>query len=81
MMSRGVEISIAGGGGEMVRVLSLGGFFFFFLISFVICFTYKKPYAVRAMKRKKPISHNNRPLHLLMGKIKHPKTIENAPLA
>jgi len=27
---RGVEISIAGGGGEMVRVLSLGRFFFFF---------------------------------------------------
>jgi len=35
MISGGVEISIAGGGGEMVRVLSLGcyfSFFFFFLI-------------------------------------------------
>jgi len=31
MMSRGVEISIAGGGGEMVRGLSLGPFFSFFL--------------------------------------------------
>ena len=33
MISRGVEISIAGGGGEMVRGLSLGRFlsFFFFL--------------------------------------------------
>ena len=30
MISRGVEISIAGGGGEIVRVLSLGRFFFFF---------------------------------------------------
>jgi len=30
MISRGVEISIAGGGGEKVRVLSLGGFFSFF---------------------------------------------------
>ena len=30
MISRGVEISIAGGGGEMVRVLSLGHFLFFF---------------------------------------------------
>jgi len=30
MMSHGVEISIAGDGGEMVRVLSLGGFLFFF---------------------------------------------------
>jgi len=30
MISRGVEISIAGGGGEMVRVLSLRRFFSFF---------------------------------------------------
>ena len=29
MISPGVEISIAGGGGEMVRALSLGRFFFF----------------------------------------------------
>ena len=29
MISRGVEISIAGGGGEMVRGLSLGRFSFF----------------------------------------------------
>ena len=29
MISRGVEISIAGGGGEMVGVLSLGCCFFF----------------------------------------------------
>ena len=29
MISRGVEISIAGGGGEMVRGLSLDYFFFF----------------------------------------------------
>jgi len=31
MISRWVVISIAGGGGEMVRGLSLGRFFFFFL--------------------------------------------------
>jgi len=42
MISRGVEISIAGGGGEMVRdggemvrVLSPGLFFFFFFV--IIC--------------------------------------------
>ena len=35
MISCGVEISITGGGGEMVRVLSLGRFFFSFLF-FVI---------------------------------------------
>ena len=29
MISGGVEISNTGGGGEMVRVLSLSGFFFF----------------------------------------------------
>jgi len=39
MISRGVEISIAGGVVAMVRVLSLGRFFFFlFLQSCVICF-------------------------------------------
>jgi len=33
------------------------------------------------MKRKKPISENNRPLHPLIGKIIHLETIEKAPLA
>jgi len=33
------------------------------------------------MKRKKTICHNNHPLHLFMGKIKHPETIGKAPLA
>jgi len=32
MISRGVEISIGGGGGEMVRILSLGGFFLFVFV-------------------------------------------------
>jgi len=30
------------------------------------------------MKRKKPISHNNRLVHLVMGKIKHPETVGKA---
>ena len=34
IFSRGVEISIAGGGGEMVRDLSLGCFFFFLFLFF-----------------------------------------------
>jgi len=34
MISRGVEISIARGGGEMVRVLSVCYFFFFFFFFF-----------------------------------------------
>jgi len=39
MISPGIEISIAGGGGEMVCVLSLGRFFFrvFFLFFFISC--------------------------------------------
>jgi len=57
MISRGVEISIAGGGGEMVRVLSLGHifFFFFFCNHAFIVFRYKKPHAALAMEKTKPI--------------------------
>ena len=45
MISRGVEISITGGGQEMVCVLSLGRFFFsfflffFFFFFFFFCFS------------------------------------------
>jgi len=57
MISGGVEISIAGGGGEMVRVLSLGRYFFLFFCNHVLFVSrYKKPYAALAMKRKKPIN-------------------------
>jgi len=60
MISRGVEISITGGGGEMVRLLSLGRFFFFFFLFFcnhaLFVSRYKKPYAALTMKRKKPIN-------------------------
>jgi len=38
MISRGVEISIAGGGGEMVRGLSLARFFFFFCV--IMCYLF-----------------------------------------
>ena len=56
MISRGVEISIAGGGGEMVHVLSLCRFFFlfsFFCNHALFVSRYKKPYAALAMKTKK----------------------------
>jgi len=64
MISGGVEISIAGGGGEMVRVLPLGRFFFFFFFFFFcnhafIVFRYKKPHSALAMERTKPINQNN----------------------
>jgi len=61
MISRGVEISIAGGRGEMVRVLSLGrvfSFFFSFCNHAFIVFRYKKPHAALAMERTKPIKSN-----------------------
>jgi len=66
MISRGVEISIAGGGGEKVRGggekvrgLSLGHFFFFFFCNHAFnVLRYKKPHAALAMERTKPINQN-----------------------
>ena len=58
MISRGVEISIAEGGGEMVHGLCPCCFFFFLLFFYnhaLFVSRYKKPYAARAMKRKNPI--------------------------
>ena len=54
MISRGVEISIAGGGGEMVRVLSLGRFFFsfFFFIQSLLCLKVQKTHAALAVEIK-----------------------------
>jgi len=58
MISRGVEISIAGGGGGMVRSLSLGCFFlfflflFFFLIKSLLCLKVQKTHAALAMEIK-----------------------------
>jgi len=56
MISRGVEISIAGGGGEMVRVLSLGRFFFLFCNQIVIMFKGTKDSCSASYGDKKPIS-------------------------
>jgi len=83
MISGGVEISSPEVEERWFVSLSHGCilFFNFFLISCVICFRYKKAYAARGMKRKKPRSHNNHPLHLLVGRIKHPETMGKAPLA
>jgi len=55
MISHCVEISIAGGGGEMVRAYPLVVFSFFRNHAF-IAFRYKKPHAALAMKRTKPIN-------------------------
>ena len=61
MISRGVEISIAGGGGEMVRAYPLVGLFFFFFFlffcnQFVIMFKGTKDSCSASYGDKKPIS-------------------------
>ena len=56
MISRGVDISIAGGGGEMVRVVSLHCSFFFFCNQIVIMFTGTKDSCSASYGDKKPIS-------------------------
>jgi len=63
MISRGGEISIAGGGGDMVRVLSLGRLFSFFSFFFslfcnqiVIMFKGTKDSCSASYGDKKPIS-------------------------
>jgi len=73
MISRGVEISITGVGGEIVRVLSLGRFFFFFCNHALFVSRYKKPYAALAMKRKKPINAIPPPASPLHGKNQTPR--------
>jgi len=62
MSSRGVEISIAGGGGEMVRgpISWSFSFFFFFCNHAFIVFRYKRPYAALAMERTKPINQKHK---------------------
>jgi len=58
MISCGVEISIAGGGGEMVRAYLLVGFFFlfFFCNQIVIMFKGTKDSCSASSGDKKPIS-------------------------
>jgi len=55
MISHGVEISIAGGGGEMVRAIALGVsffLFFFFVIKSLLCVEVQKTHAALAMEIK-----------------------------
>jgi len=74
MISRGVEISIAGGVVVMVSVLSLGqSFHFFFCNDALFVSRYKKPYAALAMKRKKPINANPPPASHLHRKNQTPR--------
>jgi len=75
MISRGVEISIAAGRGEIVRVHLLGLFFsfLFFCNHALFVSRYKKPYAALAMKRKKPITANSPPASPLHGKNETPR--------
>jgi len=53
MISRGVEISVAGDGGEMVRgPISWSFFFFFFVIKSLLCLKVQKTHAALAMEIK-----------------------------
>ena len=79
MISRGgVEISIAGGGGELVCGLSLGCcLFFLFFVIMCYLFYVQKALCIASYEEKKTYKpNNNRPLHLIIGKIKPPETIE-----
>ena len=83
MISRGVEISIAGGGGEMVRVLPLGHFIFLFFYFFIFCnqivimFKGTKDSCSASYGDKKPISKRH-PARFTSSweKAKPPETIE-----
>ena len=59
MISRGVEISIAGGVVAMVCGPIPWSFFFFCNHAFIV-FRYKKPHAALAMERRKPINQKHK---------------------
>jgi len=76
MISRGVESSIAGGVGEMVRsyllvVFFLFSFFFFFCNHAFIVSRYKKPHAALAIERTKPINQKHKHKKV-MAPVKYP---------
>ena len=54
MISRGVEISIAGGVEEMVRAQISCSFVFFLFKSFNICLSVQNMHAAEAMATKNP---------------------------
>jgi len=66
MISRGVEISIARSGGELVHDISLGRFFFLFLFFYHALFVsrYKMPYAAQAHLQKKKVTPGRTPCSL-----------------
>ena len=82
MISRDVEISIAGGVVAMIRVLSLGEFFILFIYLYhVLLVKVQELACIVRYGVKKTLIPNTRPLHLLMGKIKQPESIGKIPLA
>jgi len=85
-MSRGVEISIAGGGGEMVcGPISWSNFLFFFFFFFFyimyLLFMVQELACSASYGIKKTLNPNTCPLHLFMGKIRHAESIAKIPLA
>jgi len=80
MISRGVEISNAGGVVAMVRVLSLSPFFFFFFFcnKSLIFFMYKNPHAALAMERTKPINQKHKQ-RKVTAPVKYPLIAQVSP--
>jgi len=79
MISRAVEISIAGGGGVMVRVYLLVLVFLFFCNHVFIVLRYKRLHAVLGMAKTKPINHPQRPASPLHGKNQAPRINRKRP--
>ena len=76
MISHSVEISIIGDVGEIVHAYLLVGFPFFFLLLYHVLLVKVQELICRAgYGLKKTLIPNNRPFHLFMGTIKHPKSI------
>ena len=83
IISRGVEISVAGGGGDKVRLVSLGRFFFslfsFFLLSCMICFKIQTASCSASYGENKTYKQKPRPASPLHGKHQAPRIHRKSP--
>jgi len=66
---------------EKLAYLLVTSFFSFFLLLCVICLWVQKALCSAGYEEKKTYKQSNDPLHLFMGKIKHPESIEKVPPA
>jgi len=82
MISRGVEISMAGGGEDMVSAYpSVSFLFYYYFISYPVFLVKVQELAcIVRYGIKKTLITSNRPLDPFMGKIKHLESIGKVPL-